>query len=110
MIGQNQVWATDISYIPMDRGFVYVVAIMDWYSRKVLTWQVSTRWMQTSVWMRWTKPSAAMGHGTPDIFNTDQDAQFTSDAFTGILKAAGIQIAPSGTPLVASDEAARSVV
>jgi len=90
----NQVWATDLSYIPMAKGFVYVVAIMDWYSRKVLAWRVSNS-MDADFCVE-ALEEAISRYGAPDIFNTDQGAQFTSDAFTGVLKAAGIQISMDG--------------
>jgi putative transposase len=90
----NQVWATDICYVPMARGFVYVVAIMDWYSRKVLAWRVSNT-MDADFCVE-ALEEAISGYGTPDIFNTDQGAQFTSEAFTGVLKAAGIRISMDG--------------
>ncbi len=90
----NQVWATDLSYIPMAKGFVYVVAIMDWYSRKVLAWRVSNS-MDADFCVD-ALEEAISRYGAPDIFNTDQGAQFTSDAFTGALKAAGIQISMDG--------------
>ena len=90
----NQVWATDISYIPMAKGFVYVVAIMDWYSRRVLSWRVSNS-MDADFCVD-ALEEAISRYGAPDIFNTDQGAQFTSDAFTGALKAADIQISMDG--------------
>ncbi len=90
----NQVWATDISYIPMAKGFVYVVAIMDWYSRKVLAWRVSNS-MDTDFCVE-ALEEAISRYGAPEIFNTDQGAQFTSEAFTGTLKAAGIHISMDG--------------
>jgi len=90
----NHVWATDISYIPMAKGFVYVVAIMDWYSRRVLSWRVSNS-MDADFCVD-ALEEAISRYGAPDIFNTDQGAQFTSDAFTGVLKAAGIQISMDG--------------
>ena len=90
----NQVWATDISYIPMAKGFVYVVAIMDWYSRKVLAWRVSNT-MDADFCVD-ALEEAISRYGAPDTFNTDQGAQFTSDAFTGVLKAAGIRISMDG--------------
>lgn len=85
----NQVWAADITYIPMARGFVYVVAIMDWHSRKVLSWRLSNA-MDADFCVE-ALEEAISRHGAPEIFNTDQGAQFTSDAFTGALKAAGIK-------------------
>lgn len=90
----NQVWATDISYIPMARGFVYVVAIMDWTSRKVLAWRVSNT-LDADFCVD-ALEEAISRYGAPDIFNTDQGAQFTSDAFTGVLKTAGIRISMDG--------------
>ena len=90
----NQVSATDISYIPMAKGFVYVVAIMDWCSRKVLSWRVSNS-MDADFCVD-ALEEAISRYGAPDIFNTDQGAQFTSDAFTGVLKEAGIRISMDG--------------
>ena len=90
----NQVWAADICYVPMARGFVYVVAIMDWYSRKVLAWQVSNT-MDADFCVE-ALEEAISHYGAPDIFNTDQGSQFTSDAFTGVLKEAGIKISMDG--------------
>lgn len=90
----NQVWATDISYIPMAKGFVYVAAIMDWYSRKVLTWRVSNS-MDADFCIE-ALEEAISRYGAPEIFNTDQGAQFTSEAFTGVLKAADINISMDG--------------
>ena len=90
----NQVWATDISYIPMAKGFVYLVAVIDWYSRKVLSWRLSNS-MDTDFCID-ALEEALSRHGTPDIFNTDQGAQFTSEAFTDVLKEAGIDISMDG--------------
>ena len=90
----NQVWATDICYVPMARGFVYVVAIMDWYSRKVLAWRVSNT-MDADFCVE-ALEEALRRYGAPEIFNTGQGAQFTSEAFTGALKAAGIRISMDG--------------
>ena len=90
----NQVWATDISYIPMAKGFVYLVAVMDWYSRKVLAWRLSNT-MDTEFCLD-ALEEAIERHGKPEIFNTDQGAQFTSEAFTGVLKNHGIQISMDG--------------
>jgi len=90
----NQVWAADICYVPMARGFVYVVAIMDWYSRKVLAWRVANT-MDTDFCVE-ALEDAMRRYGAPEIFNTDQGAQFTSEAFTGALKAAGIRISMDG--------------
>ncbi len=90
----NQVWATDISYVPLARGFMYLVAIIDWYSRKVLSWRVSNT-MDTDFCID-ALEEALQRHGTPEIFNTDQGAQFTSEAFTGALKEHGIRISMDG--------------
>lgn len=90
----NQVWATDITYIPMARGFLYLVAIMDWYSRKVLSWRLSNS-MDTAFCVDVLKEALSQ-YGIPKIFNTDQGAQFTSEDFTGVLKDAGIKISMDG--------------
>jgi putative transposase len=90
----NQVWATDITYIPMRRGFVYLVAVLDWHSRRVLSWRVSNT-MTTDFCLDALREAIAR-YGTPDIFNTDQGSQFTSDEFTGMLKEHGIQISMDG--------------
>lgn len=91
--GCNQVWAADITYIRIRCGFVYLMAIMDWYSRYVLAWEVSTT-LDTQ-FCAWALESA-LKVATPTIFNTDQGSQFTSRAFTGPLKDAGIQISMDG--------------
>ena len=90
----NQVWAMDITYIPMARGFVYLAAVMDWHSRKVLAWRVSVT-MDTDFCVEALEESLGR-HGAPEIFNTDQGSQFTSDAFTGLLKTSEIQISMDG--------------
>ena len=77
----NQVWAADITYIPMARGFLYLVAIIDWYSRYVLSWRLSNT-LDADFCVDALKE--ALRKGKPDIFNTDQGAQFTSEAFTGL--------------------------
>jgi len=86
----NQVWATDITYIPMARGFLYLVAIMDWYSRKVLSWRLSNS-MDTIFCIEALNEAIAK-YGTPEIFNTDQGSQFTSVEFTGVLQSSDIKI------------------
>jgi len=91
---RNQVWAADITFIPMARGFLYLVAILDVYSRKVLSWRISNT-MDTAFCVDAVE-DALRRHGTPEIFNTDQGAQFTSDAFTKVLKDAGIRISMDG--------------
>ena len=90
----NQVWSADITYIRLARGFVYLVAIIDWYSRRVLSWRISNS-MDTSFCTDCLE-DALNRHGKPEIFNTDQGAQFTSAAFTGVLKDAGIAISMDG--------------
>jgi len=90
----NQVWATDISYVPLARGFMYLVAIIDWYSRKVLSWRISNT-MDTDFCVD-ALEEALQRHGTPEIFNTDQGVQFTSEAFTSVLKEHGIRISMDG--------------
>ncbi len=91
---QNQVWATDITYIPMARGFVYLVAIMDWYSRRVLSWGVSNT-LDTSFCVA-ALNEAIETYGAPEIFNTDQGSQFTSEDFTDALKDHDIRISMDG--------------
>lgn len=90
----NQVWATDITYIPMARGFVYLVAILDWYSRKVLSWRLSNT-LDVSFCVA-ALEEAIEAHGAPAIFNTDQGSQFTSEDFTGVLKRHDIRISMDG--------------
>lgn len=89
----NQVWATDITYIPMPKGFMYLVAIMDWYSRFVISWQLSNT-MDCDFCVEALQ--TALKSGKPDIFNSDQGSQFTSQAFTGILENAEIRISMDG--------------
>ena len=90
----NHVWAADITYIPMAKGFLYLVAIIDWASRTVLAWRLSNT-MDATFCLEALKEALAR-FGTPEIFNTDQGAQFTSAAFTGQLQAAGIRISMDG--------------
>ena len=90
----NQVWASDITYIPMARGFVYLKVIMDWYSRKVLSWRLSNS-MDTSFCID-ALEEALYRHGKPEIFNSDQGSQFTSEAFTQVLKDNAIRISMDG--------------
>jgi putative transposase len=89
----NQVWASDITYIPMRRGFLYLVAVMDWHSRHVLAWRLSNS-MDVDFCIEALKDS--LQHGTPEIFNTDQGAQFTSRDFTDVLKGQDISISMDG--------------
>ena len=89
----NQVWATDITYIPMAKGFLYLVAIIDWYSRYVLSWRLSNT-LDADFCVEALEE--ALKKGTPEIFNTDQGSQFTSEEFTGILKKHNIRISMDG--------------
>ena len=93
VVRPDQVWATDITYVPMRRGFLYLVAIMDWYSRYVLAWRLSntldgTFCLETL--------GDALSYGRPEIFNSDQGSQFTATAFTSQLEASGIAISMDG--------------
>ena len=90
----NQVWAMDITYIPMARGFVYLAVVLDWFSRRVLSWRLSIT-MEAAFCVE-TLEDALAHHGKPDIFNTDQGSQFTSAAFTGVLASHGIAISMDG--------------
>ena len=90
----NHVWASDITYIPMARGFLYLVAVIDWASRAVLAWRLSNT-MDTSFCIAALEEALAR-HGTPRVFNTDQGSQFTSQAFTAKLAAAGVAISMDG--------------
>jgi len=89
----DQVWSTDITYIRLRRGFAYLVAVLDWYSRYVLSWGLSAT-LETGFCL--AALERALGQGAPEIFNTDQGSQFTSADFTGRLKAAGIAISMDG--------------
>jgi putative transposase len=86
----NQVWATDITYIPMAKGFMYLIAIVDLYSRKILTWSVSNT--MEAEWCAEVLKQAINEFGKPEIFNTDQGSQFTSNIFTQVLKDNQVQI------------------
>jgi putative transposase len=90
----NQVWAMDITYIPMARGFVYLAAVVDWSTRRVLSWRVSTG-MEVDFCLEAVEEALAK-HGRPEIFNTDQGSQFTSAAFTGLLVENKIAISMDG--------------
>jgi len=90
----NHVWATDITYIPMAKGFVYLVAIMDWASRRVLSWRTSNT-LTTDFCIEALKEALAK-YGTPEIFNTDQGAQFTDKHFTAVLESKGVRISMDG--------------
>jgi len=90
----NQVWATDITYVPMAKGFMYLMAVIDLHSRYVIHWSVSNT-MDVD-WCAQTLKAAIEKGGTPEIFNTDQGSQFTSDKFTSILNENGIKISMDG--------------
>ena len=90
----NQVWAMDITYIPMARGFVYLAAVVDWFSRKVLAWRVSIT-LDTAFCLEAVEEALAR-YGKPEMFNTDQGSQFTSFAFTDLLKKHDITISMDG--------------
>jgi putative transposase len=90
----NQVWAMDITYIPMAHGFVYLTAVVDWFSRRVLAWRLSIT-LEVEFCVAAVE-EALVRYGAPEIFNTDQGSQFTSVAFTGLLKANGIAISMDG--------------
>jgi putative transposase len=90
----NQVWSTDITYIRMARGFVYLVAIIDWYSRKILAWRISNT-MESSFCIACLEEALRL-FGAPEIFNTDQGSQFTSLDFTGLLLSKDIKISMDG--------------
>jgi putative transposase len=90
----NHVWGTDITYVRLARGFVYLVAVIDWYSRKVLAWRVSNT--LDSGFCVDCLGQALRAYGNPEIFNSDQGSQFTSEAFTGVLKGHGIAISMDG--------------
>ncbi len=90
----NQAWAMDISYIPIARGFVYLAAVVDWFRRRVLAWKLSIT-METSFCIEALEEALSMNE-KPEIFNTDQGSQFTSEAFTARLKENGIAISMDG--------------
>ena len=94
IVRPNYVWSTDITYIRLARGFAYLVAIIDWYSRRVLAWRFSNS-MDASFCVDCLE-EALIDHGKPEIFNTDQGVQFTSLAFTGVLKREGVAISMDG--------------
>ena len=94
IVRPNQVWAMDITYIPMARGFVYLAVVLDWFSRRVLSWRLSIT-MEAAFCVE-TLEDALARHGKPDIFNTDQGSQFTGSAFTGVLANNDIAISMDG--------------
>ena len=89
----NQIWSTDITYVPMKHGYMYLVAVMDWYSRYVLSWELSN---SLDSLFCVTALERALAHGTPEVFNTDQGSQFTSEAFTHVLLDKQIAISMDG--------------
>ena len=93
IVRTNQVWSTDITYVPMRNGFLYLTAVIDWYSRYILAWKLSNS--LDGIFCREVLKEA-LRRGRPDMFNTDQGAQYTSIEFTGILIEAGIQISMDG--------------
>lgn len=90
----NQVWAMDITYVPMRKGFMYLCAVIDLHTRYVVNWSLSNT--MTAEWCKHVAEEAMESHGTPDIFNTDQGSQFTSEVFTGLMKKRNIQISMDG--------------
>jgi len=94
VVRPDQVWGTDITYIRLARGFAYLVAIMDWYSRRVLSWRISNT--MEAMFCVDCLEEALRRHGRPEIFNSDQGSQFTSDAFIGVLKRENIAISMDG--------------
>lgn len=90
----NQVWSADITYIPMRRGFMYLVAVMDWHSRKILSWRVSNT-LESEFCIE-ALEQALLRYGKPEIFNTDQGAQFTSRGFVGLLESHSIKVSMDG--------------
>ena len=104
----NQVWAMDITYIPMTRGFVYLAVVLDWFSRRVLAWRVSIT-MEAAFCVE-TLEDALAHHDKPDIFNTDQGSQFTGVAFTGVLADNGITISMDGKRRLARQRVRRAAV
>jgi putative transposase len=94
VVRPNQVWSTDITYIRLARGFAYLVAIIDWYSRRVLSWRISNS--MEAVFCVDCLEEALRTHGKPEIFNSDQGSQFTSVAFTGVLEREGVVISMDG--------------
>lgn len=93
IVRPNQVWSTDITYVPIARGFMYLVAVLDWYSRFVLSWQLSNT-LDGAFCLEALE--AALLLGTPEIFNTDQGVQFTADRFTSRVEAAGVRLSMDG--------------
>ena len=93
--GPDQVWCSDITYIPLQQGFMYLVAVMDWWSRYVLAWEISNT-MDSDFCIRAWERALGTGHRPPDIANTDQGAQFTSDAYLEAVESSGVQVSMDG--------------
>jgi putative transposase len=94
IVRPNQVWSSDITYIRLERGFAYLVVVIDWYSRKVLSYRISNT-LDAGFCVECLQ-EALSGYGPPEMFNTDQGVQFTSEAFTGVLKEHGVKISMDG--------------
>ena len=94
IVRPNRVWSTDLTYIRLAHGFAYLTAIIDWYSRRVLSWRISNS--MEALFCVDCLEEALRTHGKPEIFNSDQGSQFTSDAFTGVLKREGVLISMDG--------------
>ena len=94
IVRPNQVWATDITYIPMVKGFMYLVAVIDVFSRKILSWSLSNT--MEAQWCKEVVEQAIAQYGKPDIFNTDQGAQFTSEVFSQYIVGQGIRLSMDG--------------
>ena len=95
LTGPNQVWCADITYVPMAYGYMYLVAVMDWWSRYVLGWQLSNS-QDSEFCVRAWEASLELGHGAPLISNTDQGSQFTSEAFLDAVESAGTEVSMDG--------------
>jgi putative transposase len=94
VVRSNQVWSTDITYVRLERGFAYLVAVIDWYSRRVLSWRISNS--MDAVFCVDCLEDALREHGKPEVFNSDQGSQFTSEDFTSVLKREDITISMDG--------------
>lgn len=91
----NQVWCSDITYVPMERGYMYIVAILDWYSRRVLAWELSNT-LDAGFCLRALRRAVAVAGGPPEVMNTDQGCQFTGGEWLGLLREHGIRISMDG--------------
>jgi len=104
----NQVWAADITYIPMAKGFVYLIVVMDWFSRRALAWRVSIP-MEADFCVEALEEALAR-YGKPEVFNTDPGSQFTGEAFAGLLLGSGIAISMDGKVCLAGQCVRRAAV